>query len=113
MKRSIISLIVLLLSAATAHAGPAWYAGPVDRVSPFGSDGSFLVTLENGVLNDCMHNYAYFYVGQLGLERVKNAYAIALTSITTGKEMGIVIDKTINGSGGNCHATGMTADLRK
>jgi hypothetical protein len=95
------------------HAGSAWYVGPVKRVALLGSDGSFVVTVENDVLSDCNYQYAYFDVAKLGIERVNKAYTMALTSLSTGYNMGIVIDKDINGPGGDCYAKGMTADLRK
>lgn len=47
-----------------------------------------------------------------GGNRLNHAYAMALTSIASGMDMGIVIDKAKNGDGGLCHAYGMTADLR-
>lgn len=93
-----------------ASAEAAWYAGPVSRVALVG-DG-IVVTLKTTALADCQYSYAYFHNPYLDPIVIKNAYAIALTSLTTGLEMGIVIDKAINGPGGQCNAIGMAADLR-
>ena len=115
MKKSTIScitLIIVLFSGAVS-ASPAWYAGKVSRIAlTGGNDGSFIVTFDNSNLDDCMHKYAYFRGSQLGDGRLKHAYTMALTSLTTKVSMGIVIDKSVNGSGGICEAMGMTADLR-
>lgn len=107
-----IFLLMILFMPAPVFSANAWYQGVVNRVALAGADGSFLVTFSNAALSDCAWGYAYFNVGALGAERVKLSYAMAVTSLTTGRPMGIVIDKDVNGPGGNCHATGVTADLR-
>lgn len=60
---------------------------------------------------DCAHRYVYFDLSKLGELRLKHSYTIAMTAFATGKTMGTVIDKSINGSGGKCYATGMAADI--
>lgn len=103
--------LALFLISSSAMAGSQWYRGVVDRVSISG-DGEFVVTFESDALSDCMHGYAYFNQGSLGEFKFKTAYTIALTSLTTGRSMGVVINKDINGPGGKCYATGMIADIR-
>lgn len=109
-----IALVASVLSVVptVSSAANAWYRGEVARVALNGSDGSFIITMKSGALDDCMHKYAYFKVSVLGAERVSKAYTIALMSLSTGMEMGVVIDKAVNGPGGYCDAVGMTADLR-
>ncbi|WP_064791911.1 hypothetical protein [Shewanella woodyi] len=108
----ILAVITVFSYSASAHSAGAWYVGKVKRVALLASDGSFIVTLKNTALDDCQHKYAYFSGSSLGDGRLKNAYAMALTSLTAGLNMGIVIDKARNGPGGKCNAYGMTADLR-
>lgn len=104
---------LLLIMSSTAHSAVSWYAGEVARVALLSTaDGSFIVTFKNAALDGCKHKYAYFNVSSLGEQQVKHAYSMAITSLTTGVDMGIVIDKTKNGTNGSCNATGMTADLR-
>lgn len=114
INRPILVLIFILsgVYSSVTHSAPNWYSGVVNRVALAGSDGSFLVTFNSSALSDCEWGYVYFNVSQLGLERVRNAYAIALISLSAGRSMRVVIDKDINGAGGVCNATGMTADLR-
>ena len=107
-----IFLLMILFMPAPVFSANAWYRGVVNRVALVGADGSFIVTFSNAVLSDCAWSYANFYVSELGAERVKMSYAMAITSLTTGRSMGIVIDKDRNAPGGNCFAAGMTADLR-
>ena len=114
MKRSVQTLVaaILVFGSLSAQAVPAWYVGKVSRVALSGSDGSFIITFKNTVLDDCQHKYVYFIGSELGEGRLKHAYTMALTSATAGLNMGVVIDKETNGSGGLCKAIGMTADLR-
>ncbi|MDC5850977.1 hypothetical protein OPW32_17415 [Vibrio europaeus] len=98
--------------SSLSYASASWYVGKVSRVALTGADGSFVVTFSNTALDDCKHKYAYFDGQDIGEGMLKNAYTLALTSLTTGLNMGIVIDKSVNGSGGQCKAFGMTADLR-
>ena len=99
--------------SCNVSAKNAWYNGVVDRVALLRSDGSFVITFSSQSLDDCKHKYAYFEVSDLGIDRVKAAHAMALISLTSGMNFGVVIDKDINGIDGICRAAGMTADLRK
>ncbi len=49
---------------------------------------------------------------ELAVERVKDTYAFAITSLAAGRSFGVVVNKNRNGPGGNCYVIGMTADLR-
>jgi len=109
---NVITVALLLITSQYVVAAPAWYVGKVKRVTFAGSDGSFIITFKNLALDDCQHKYAYFTDNTLGPDRLKQAYSMALTSVTTGLNMGVVIDKSTNGSGGQCNAIGMAADLR-
>ncbi|MCU7829570.1 MAG: hypothetical protein KZQ85_10935 [Candidatus Thiodiazotropha sp. (ex Myrtea sp. 'scaly one' KF741663)] len=106
----VMAAVALYFTAFNVNAANQWYVGKVARIALLQNDGSFIVTFKNSALDDCEYKYAHFFVNSLGADQVKNAYAMALTSLTTGVDMGIVIDK--NGIGEQCDATGMTADLR-
>ncbi|MEM7363455.1 MAG: hypothetical protein AAF525_05490 [Pseudomonadota bacterium] len=115
LKRAIqLGLVVFALCLTpTASSANAWYFGVVSRIALLGADGSFVVRFESSALDNCDGDYAYFNVSTLGTERVEKAYSLAMVSLTTGLEMGVVIDKSINGTGGQCDAVGMTADIRR
>jgi hypothetical protein len=108
----ILSTIAIITMSTAAHSSASWYVGKVARVALSAADGSFIVTFKNAALDDCQFKYANFNGSSLGEQRMKHAYSMAITSLTTGVDMGIVIDKAKNGPGGACDAYGMTADLR-
>lgn len=114
MKNIILTLatVAIISMSTAAHSSASWYVGKVSRVALLGADGSFIVTFKNSALDDCQYKYANFNGSSLGEQRLKHAYSMALTSLTTGVNMGVVIDKAKNGPGGACNAYGMTADLR-
>lgn len=114
MKNIILTLaaVTIITMSIAAHSAASWYVGKVSRVALLRADGSFIVTLKSSALDDCQYKYAYFNSSSLGEQRMKHAYSMALTSLTTGVDMGIVIDKAKNGPDGQCDAYGMTADLR-
>lgn len=91
-------LTILSFTSFSALAQPAWYVGKVSRVALSGSDGTFVVMFKNAQLDDCQYKYAYFYGSKLGDAQLKHAYSMALTSVTAGLDMGIVIDKTVRKS---------------
>lgn len=109
---AIASCALYAAAPAPAVAASGWYQGVVTRLALTGADASFIVTFDSPVLDDCANKYAYFLESRLGTGKVRNAYSIALASLTTGRTMGVVLDKAANGPGGHCYATGMTADLR-
>ncbi|WP_102796419.1 hypothetical protein [Bowmanella denitrificans] len=107
-------LIVILCAFSTrfAIAAPAWYTGEVSRIALLKGEG-FVLTFANNSLDDCEEKYAYFSNDHIDEVEVQRAYSLALTSLTTGLQMGVVVDKQALGSDGRCYATGMVADLRK
>ena len=86
MRRNVLLLFLMFIIISPDQAVPSWYTGKVSRVVLIGSE--------------------------LGDDRLKHTYTMAFTSLTTKVTMGAVINKDINGVGGQCRATGMTADLR-
>jgi hypothetical protein len=99
--RSGLAAILFLLSSS-AFATPQWYRGGITRIAvTVGND--FILTLDSGVLSDCQYSYVYFLESVLGTSAVKNAYALALTAKASGMQFGTVIDKAINGPGGQCN----------
>jgi hypothetical protein len=75
-------------------------------------DGSFVVTVNTDAFDDCAYKYAYFLTSNVGAERIKMAYAMAMTSVTTKMEMNFVIDKAAKGPSGQCYVTGMVSGIR-
>lgn len=107
-------LIVILCALSTrfAIAAPAWYTGEVSRIALIEGQG-FVLTFANNSLDDCAGKYVYFSNNYIDEIQVQRAYSLALTSLTTGLQMGVVVDKQALGSDGRCYAIGMVADLRK
>jgi hypothetical protein len=93
---------ILLVLSTSASATPQWYRGGITRIAiTVGND--FILTLDSGVLSACQYSYGYFLESVLGTSAVKNAYALALTAKASGMQFGTVIDKAINGPGGQCN----------
>ena len=112
-KRILLTLlltITILPFSFTANAANAWYVGKVSRIALIGN--GFIVTFKNDALKNCKYKYAYFTISKLDELRVKQAYSMALTSLTVNVNMGVVFNVDTNGIGGLCYATGMAADLR-
>ena len=104
MKLRTIVVLVAVLFASSASAGNAWYKGKVRSLLTSESDGSFMVYYDNSIIDDtCASKRVLFTVNNMGLERTKLAYAMALTALTTGKEYGLVID--IPSQGSVCYAS--------
>lgn len=108
---AVLILTLFSMLSPTASASNAWYKGVVTSVSLI-VDDSFVITFNTTTLSDCKYSYAYFKAGQIGVDIAKQAYTMAMTSLVTGRIMGVVIDKNINGSGGECDTTGMVASLQ-
>ncbi len=93
---------ILLLLSTSAFATQQWYRGVITRIA-ITANNDFILTLDSGVLSDCQYSYVYFLESVLGTSGVKNAYALALTAKASGMQFGTVIDKAINGPGGQCN----------
>lgn len=100
--------LALLLAGTDASATAAWYGGTISRIFVH-SDG-FIVTVNGAALDDCLHQYAYFRVSDLGDKVVDRALALALAAQASGRTFRTVIDKAINGPGGECRSNG-SADI--
>ena len=99
----LIAVMSMLLSQA-ASAQPAWYYGTVNRIYLYSS--GFVVTMNSGALDDCKYKYVYFKVSEIGDTQVDRAYAMVLSAQASGRTLGVVIDKSINGAGGDCLSNG-------
>lgn len=87
----------------------------VNRVSLTGDEASpaFIVTFTNTALDDCSYGRVYFFKNDLGQDKFMLVYTLALKAVSSSAlDMGVVIDKAINGVGGQCRATVMAADIR-
>ena len=102
LTKSLLLSTLLSAMAAPAQAEKTWYRGVVDRVLLYGSDGEFVVTLNNDSLKNCLHQYAYFDQQAMSAEKLRSAYAMALTSLTASQPFGVVIDPAENGENGKC-----------
>jgi len=85
-------------------ATPQWYYGNVERIYMF--NGGFVVKMTTTALSDCQWEYVYFRELTLPEKTVDRAYSMALSAQASGKQLGVVIDKTINGPGGMCECNG-------
>lgn len=109
MKKSMALALCLAFYATGAFAAPAWYRGTVSRVWADDPNGGFILTFsEPSSLDDCTYKYAYFRSSDLQPAQLKNALSIALSAIYSGKQVGIVIDKSQNN--GYCYA--LSIDVR-
>lgn len=89
----IIASLVISLACINAFAGNAWYWGKVTKIQTLHSDGSFLAYVDNDAIKaNCKYDRVEFLVSDMGLERTKLAYSMALTSISTGNKWGVVLD---------------------
>ncbi len=111
MKKALVVLAIIFTSICS-FANYQNYFGVVTRVSFLDDLGSFVVTVDSGVLDDCLYKYAYFKVNQIGQERVKMAYSMVLTSLTTKMKMNFVIDKDNKGTNGECYVGNMAAGIQ-
>ena len=102
----VVAVVGSLLVSAQVSAAPAWYFGKITRVWPMGS--AFVVTLDSGVLDDCLHKYVYFPRAALNEKLYAETFALALSAMATKNQFGVVIDK--QGAGTQCNAS--AADMR-
>ena len=103
--RNLLSVILLAsFLVSTLHASPAWYYGKISRIFLF-SNG-FVLRFDSTALDDCKHKYVYYNDSQLGTKQVDRAYSMALAAQASGRTVGVVIDKSINGPGGVCNSNG-------
>lgn len=86
-------------------AGSAWYYGTVKRIFVNTSDG-FVLMMNSAALDDCQYEYVYYKLSTLGDKKVDRAYSMALAAQASGRTLGVVIDKAINGPGGQCASSG-------
>ena len=103
-KLSVLVVLLVLFWSVTSSASPAWYSGQIERI--YLVSGGFIVTMSNTALDGCQHGYVYFYDSVSGEKKIDRVYSMALAAQASGKTFGVVIDKSINGVGGRCDATG-------
>ncbi len=103
-KLSVLVTFIAFAVPATSSASPAWYTGHIERIYLISS--GFVVTMSSTALDDCQHAYVYFNDIAIGEKNADRAYSMALSAQASGKRLGVVIDKSINGAGGRCNAMG-------
>lgn len=92
--RSFLFLIVLL-NPMNVYAVNAWYEGTVTNLQTLGPDGSFIVRIDNQTIkDDCLHSRISFRVQDMGYERTKIAFSMALAAFASGKTYGVVVNIT-------------------
>lgn len=101
---------VLLLCSTTAEAVGSWYYGKVQRIHLY-SDAGFVMKFDSTALDDCQWQYVYIRTPNYSERGVDRALSIALAAQASGRTVGVVIDKTINGPGGQCDSNGQI-DIR-
>ncbi len=102
--RTFAAVLALLMFSSTAMAVPNWYYGKVERVFVY-LEG-FVMEFDTTALDDCLHTYVYFKAPNLTEENINRALSVALSAQASGKTVGVVIDKAINGPGGHCNGNG-------
>ncbi len=99
----VLFVVFILLGSSVAHSAPGWYRGVIDRIWTYGGEGDFVITFQgDSTTSDCTHNYISFRAADLQPALMKNAYSLALSAFHSNANVGVVIDKDLNG--GNCHA---------
>ncbi len=94
--KNCLAVILFVLSSSSVLASNAWYTGKVLSINTLGSDGSFQISLDNqAIKNGCLYGVVSFKVSDMGLERTKSAFSLALTAFATGRDWGVVIDMPI------------------
>lgn len=105
LKRAVgIAAILTILLSGSANAANSWYWGEVNRVLTLGSDGSFLIYIDNStIVENCAHERIVFQVSDMGSERTKAALTMAMTAFVSGKLYGVVVD--LPSAGNVCYAS--------
>ena len=103
MRVRLTAAVVLLVGFSNAASpAAAWYAGKIDFIYLY--SGGFIVDYVGTTLDDCLHKRIYFKQATLGQETLDRAYAMALSAQASGRTLSVVVDKAINGPGGECAA---------
>lgn len=93
MKNKLIIGLAMLVFSGSLSAANQWYWGNLKSIESLGSDGSFLVYMENATIKQaCSIDQIQFKVSDMGAERTKVALSMALTAFSSNKEWGVVID---------------------
>ena len=103
--KAIITLsttLMTLLGASSAFSAGAWYAGKIQFIYLY--NGGFNIDFVGSSIDDCLHERIYVKQSTLGAELVDRAYAMALSAQASGRTLSVVVDKAINGPGGECEA---------
>jgi len=95
MKR--VTCLALLVFCAQSNAANTWYWGKVNNIITLHEDGSFIVKLENDdIESGCLYSRVQFMVPDMGSERTKAAFSLAMTAFAADKEWGVVINMPID-----------------
>ena len=95
----IIATFAGLMLGANVYAVNATYSGTVTQIvtantsAIVGGDGSFYIYVDNpDLISQCPHQRVLVRVSDMGEERSKIILALALTALTTGNELGLVVN---------------------
>ena len=95
--------LVLAISNSAAPV-PNWYGGTIEWVQPY--VGGVGVKVYGTELDDCQNKRVWLKDSVLGEKTVDRLYSMALAAQASGRRVEFVIDKAINGPGGECVAMG-------
>ena len=88
-----LMLILMIILPIQAMAANKWYYGKVTQIQTSTSDGSFMVYVENNDIAEiCAYSRVYFLVSNMGAERTRLAFSLALAAYSSDKRWGVVID---------------------
>ena len=103
---SLLAGFAWLSAPLVSDAAPAWYGGTIEFIQPY--SGGIGVKLDGTVLDDCQHQRVWVKDSVLGEKAVDRIYSMVLAAQAAGRRVEIVIDKSVNGPGGECVAMGNT-----
>ncbi len=94
----------LLVYSTAVSGAPAFYGGTVEFIQPY--VGGVGIKVYGTELDDCQSQRVWLKDSVLGEKTVDRLYSMALSAQASGRRVDFVIDKAINGPGGECVATG-------
>lgn len=92
-----LAVALLGLAAPTANAANVWYWGTLSKVVALGADGSFNFVMNNSTLTSSCPSGINFNAAasEMGAERTKIAFAMAMLAFSSDREFGVVVNLPI------------------
>ena len=94
----------LLVYSTSVNGTPAFYGGTIEFIQPY--VGGVGIKLYGTDLDDCQSQRVWLKDSVLREKTVDRLFGMALSAQASGRRVDFVIDKAINGPGGECVAMG-------